>query len=41
LRYPFFGRGQTETVVKLAPGKRTLTLQFADGLHQAYGPAMR
>ncbi|MBT0963669.1 DUF4399 domain-containing protein [Denitromonas iodatirespirans] len=33
-----FGKGQTETKVKLAPGKHTLTLQFADGLHQSYGP---
>lgn len=35
-----FGKGQTETTVKLAPGKHTLTLQFADGLHQSYGPAL-
>ncbi|MCK0506077.1 DUF4399 domain-containing protein [Aromatoleum anaerobium] len=33
-----FGKGQTETTLKLAPGKHTLTLQFADGLHQSYGP---
>jgi len=35
-----FGKGQTETTVELPPGKHTLTLQFADGLHQSYGPAM-
>ncbi len=34
-----FGKGQTETEVTLKPGKHTLTLQFADGLHQSYGPA--
>jgi len=35
-----FGKGQTETTLKLAPGKHTLTLQFADGEHQSYGPNM-
>jgi hypothetical protein len=34
-----FGKGQTETEVKLAPGKYKLTMQFADGLHRSYGPA--
>lgn len=33
-----FGKGQTETTLKLPPGKHTLTLQFADGLHRSYGP---
>lgn len=33
-----FGKGQTETEVNLKPGKHTLTLQFADGNHQSYGP---
>ena len=33
-----FGKGQTETVLKLTPGEHTLTLQFANGLHQSYGP---
>ncbi len=33
-----FGKGQTETMLKLAPGQHTLTLQFADGLHQSLGP---
>ncbi len=32
-----FGKGQTETVLKLKPGKHTLTLQFADGAHMSYG----
>lgn len=32
-----FGKGQTETELKLAPGKHKLTLQFADGMHRSYG----
>ena len=35
-----FGKGQTETELALAPGKYTLTLQFANGAHQSYGPPM-
>lgn len=35
-----FGKGQTETEVKLAPGTYVLSLQFANGLHQSYGPGM-
>ncbi len=35
-----FGKGQTETEVKLSPGPHTLTLQFADGSHRSYGPTM-
>ena len=35
-----FGKGQTETEVKLAPGHYTLTMQFANGLHQSYGEGM-
>lgn len=35
-----FGRGQTETEVKLTPGNHRLTLQFADGLHRSYGNTM-
>lgn len=35
-----FGKGQTEAEVKLAPGTYTLTAQFANGLHESYGPAM-
>jgi hypothetical protein len=34
-----FGKGQTETDVTLPPGVYTLTLQFANGAHQSYGPA--
>jgi hypothetical protein len=33
-----YGKGQTETEITLTPGKHTLTLQFADGLHRSYGP---
>jgi hypothetical protein len=36
-----FGKGQTETVIKLAPGTHTLTLQFANGAHVSYGEKMR
>ncbi len=35
-----FGKGQTETEVKLAPGKYKLTAQFANGAHQSYGKAL-
>ena len=35
-----FGKGQTETEVRLAPGKYRLSMQFANGLHQSYGPAL-
>ncbi|MES2018231.1 MAG: DUF4399 domain-containing protein [Pseudomonadota bacterium] len=35
-----FGKGQTETEVKLPPGNYVLTMQFANGLHQSYGPGM-
>ncbi|MYM89862.1 DUF4399 domain-containing protein [Rugamonas sp. FT82W] len=35
-----FGKGQTETEVKLPPGTYTLSMQFANGLHQSYGPGM-
>lgn len=35
-----FGKGQTETEVKLPPGKYKLTLQFANGAHQSYGPGL-
>jgi len=33
-----FGQAQSETNVELTPGKHTLTLQFADGLHRSFGP---
>jgi hypothetical protein len=35
-----FGKGQTETEVTLPPGQYTLTMQFANGAHQSYGPGM-
>jgi len=34
-----FGKGQTEAEIPLSPGKHTLTLQFADGMHRSYGPS--
>lgn len=35
-----FGDGSTETSLELSPGEHTLTLQFADGMHRSYGPAL-
>ena len=35
-----FGKGQTETELKLAPGSYKLTMQFADGHHASYGKDM-
>jgi hypothetical protein len=35
-----FGKAQSTTEVKLAPGKHVLTLQFADGIHRSYGGAL-
>lgn len=35
-----YGKGQTEAKITLPPGKYTLTMQFGDGAHQSYGPAM-
>jgi hypothetical protein len=32
-----FGKGQTEYMLTLSPGKHKLTLQMADGLHRSYG----
>ncbi len=32
-----YGKGQTEATIELTPGEHTLTLQFANGLHQSYG----
>jgi len=32
-----FGKGQTESKLKLAPGEHALTLQFANGHHESYG----
>lgn len=35
-----FGKGQTETLLTLPPGKYKLTMQFANGAHQSYGPEL-
>ena len=35
-----FGKGQTETELKLPPGVYRLTAQFANGAHQSYGKPM-
>jgi hypothetical protein len=35
-----FGKAQSETELTLPPGKHTLTLQFGDGGHLSYGPAL-
>ncbi len=35
-----FGKAQTEAEIKLAPGNYKLTMQFANGAHVSYGPAM-
>ena len=35
-----FGKGQTETVLTLPPGKHTLQLLFADYLHQSFDPPL-
>src|SRR5579862_5308353 len=32
-----FGKAQSSAEVKLTPGKHTLTLQYADGIHRSYG----
>jgi hypothetical protein len=32
-----FGKGQTTDTLSLAPGSHTLTLQFANGVHDSYG----
>ena len=34
-----YGKGQTQATVPLAPGEYTLTMQFANFLHQSYGEA--
>ena len=36
-----FGKGQTETMLKLAPGRYTLQLQLGDGAHNSLGPEAR
>lgn len=35
-----FGKAQTEAEVRLPPGKYRITMQFANGAHQSYGPAL-
>jgi hypothetical protein len=35
-----FGKAQTEAEIKLPPGNYRLTMQFANGAHVSYGPAM-
>jgi hypothetical protein len=32
-----FGKAQTGTTITLTPGKHTLALQYADGIHRSYG----
>lgn len=34
-------QGQVVADLDLAPGKHTLTLQFANALHESYGPEER
>lgn len=36
-----FGKGQTETVLTLKPGKHTLQLVFGDWKHQAFNPSIQ
>ena len=35
-----YGKGQTEVELELPPGKHTVTMQFADGVHVSYGESM-
>jgi hypothetical protein len=35
-----FGKAQTEAEIMLPPGNYKLTMQFANGAHLSYGPAM-
>lgn len=39
-KHRHFGLGQTDAKISLPKGEHTLTLQFADGNHQSYGPAL-
>ena len=32
-----YGKGQSEGELVLEPGKHTITLQFANALHESYG----
>ena len=40
-KHKHFGKGQTETVLKLSPGKHTLQLLLADSNHIPHRPANR
>ena len=40
-QYKHFGKGQTDTAIKLTPGRHTLTLQLGDGTHRSLGERMR
>ncbi len=35
-----YGLGQIKAEINLEPGRHTLTLQFADGVHVSYGEEM-
>jgi hypothetical protein len=35
-----FGKGQTETILTLSPGKHTLEIVFADYLHKSFDPPL-
>eukprot|EP00197_Chlamydomonas_leiostraca_P011157 CAMPEP_0202861732 /NCGR_PEP_ID=MMETSP1391-20130828/3034_1 /ASSEMBLY_ACC=CAM_ASM_000867 /TAXON_ID=1034604 /ORGANISM="Chlamydomonas leiostraca, Strain SAG 11-49" /LENGTH=163 /DNA_ID=CAMNT_0049541163 /DNA_START=23 /DNA_END=514 /DNA_ORIENTATION=- len=35
-----YGKGQTSGDIELAPGEHKLTLQFANALHESYGPQL-
>ena len=35
-----YGAGQTEAELELKPGKYTLTMQFADGVHRSFGETL-
>jgi hypothetical protein len=37
-RHLHYGDGSTKTTLLLEPGEHKLTMQFADGAHQSYGP---
>jgi len=32
-----YGKAQTEATINLTPGKHTLAIQYADGIHRSYG----
>lgn len=39
-KHVHYGKGQTEAEITLAPGPHELVLQFANGLHESYGPEL-